>query len=78
MAEPKKKPNGPNRPEEPSNGPPPIDRLLTREELESLSTLQLIDLIAAKLPPRHTSLMDLVYLRERISSLEEKIGRAHV
>jgi len=39
--------------------------------LDRLSTLQLVDLISSKLPPRHSSFLDLVYLRERIGSLEE-------
>jgi proteasome-associated ATPase len=45
--------------------------LLSREELDTLSTLQLVDLIASKLPARHSSLIDLVYLRERVTALEE-------
>ncbi|MBM3881277.1 MAG: AAA family ATPase [Verrucomicrobia bacterium] len=50
---------------------PPLHDLLPREELDRLSTLQLVDLIASKLPPRHSSLVDLVYLRERVAALEE-------
>ncbi len=45
--------------------------LLPHEELDKLSTLQLVDLIAGKLPPRHSSILDLVYLRERILAMEE-------
>src|SRR5207248_2575166 len=45
--------------------------LLPREELDRLSTLQLIDLIVSKLPPRHPAILDMVYLRERITSVEE-------
>ncbi|HEV8543625.1 MAG TPA: AAA family ATPase [Verrucomicrobiae bacterium] len=45
--------------------------LLSREELDRLSTLQLVDLISSKLPARHSSLLDLVYLRERVGGLEE-------
>ena len=45
--------------------------LLSREELDQMSTLQLIDLIARKLPPRHTSILDLIYLRDRIQQTEE-------
>ena len=48
-----------------------MNDLLSRDELERLSTLQLVDLISSKLPPRHSSLMDLVYLRERITGMEE-------
>jgi proteasome-associated ATPase len=47
--------------------PPP----LTREAMESLSALQLVDLITTKLPPRHVSLMDMVYLRDRVAEIEE-------
>jgi proteasome-associated ATPase len=39
--------------------------------LDRLSTLQLVDLIIGKLPPRHSSILDMVYLRERIAGLEE-------
>src|SRR5215210_2304398 len=72
MAESKKKGGSPQpqipRPEPDSS---PLSDLLSREELDRLSTLQLIDLIASKLPPRHSSLLDLVYLRERIGAMEE-------
>ncbi|MBM3876333.1 MAG: AAA family ATPase [Verrucomicrobia bacterium] len=57
-------------------GLPPLEDLLPREDLEKLSTLQLVDLIASKLPPRHSSLMDLVYLRERIADVEEMNDQA--
>src|SRR6185436_15387219 len=76
MAEPKKK----SVPPPPLSKPPggganqsqaPLSDLLSQEEMEALSTLQLVDLIVSKLPPRHPTLMDFVYLRERISSLEE-------
>jgi proteasome-associated ATPase len=75
MAEPKKKPLTPPGSKNPSAGAsenfPPLDDLLSREELDKLSTLQLVDLLVTKLPPRHPAIMDLVYLRERIASLEE-------
>lgn len=45
--------------------------LLPREELDGLSLLQLLDLIARRLPPRHPALIDLVYLRERVEAVEE-------
>src|SRR5688572_6667262 len=70
MAESKKKggsPQGPKQEAEPSS----LNDLLSREELDRLSTLQLVDLISSKLPPRHSSLLDLVYLRERIGAMEE-------
>jgi proteasome-associated ATPase len=76
MAEPKKKsipPGGINK--NSVGGPeiqsPPLSDLLSREELDTLSTLQLIDLIVSKLPPRHPSILDVVYLRERVASMEE-------
>lgn len=49
----------------------PLGDFLSREQLDSLSTLQIVDLIAQKLPARHTSLLDLIYLRDRITELEE-------
>src|SRR5881394_755620 len=75
MAEPKKK-SGPPSPAvkpqaEGSAVPSPLSGLLPREELDTLSTLQLIDLIVSKLPQRHPAILDMVYLRERISSIEE-------
>ncbi len=76
MAEPKKKSTGSSKPEDEAQGIPPLDQLLPKEELESLSTLQIIDLIASKLPPRHTSLFDLIYLRDRIVALEEMTDQA--
>ena len=45
--------------------------MLSREQLDLLSPLQLVDLITAKLPPRHSSLMDMVYLRDRVVEMEE-------
>src|SRR5436190_13830978 len=71
MAESKKKgvPPTPKGPSE--NVSPSLDDLLSREELDRLSTLQLVDVIASKLPNRHSTLLDMVYLRERIAGLEE-------
>src|SRR5438132_10918084 len=75
MADPKKKSVPPlplgKTPGGPNPGQTPLSDLLSREEMEGLSTLQLVDLIVSKLPPRHPTLMDLVYLRERIAGLEE-------
>ena len=48
-----------------------LNDLLSREELDKLSTLQLVDLITGKLPARHPAIMDVVYLRERIAGMEE-------
>lgn len=49
----------------------PLSDLLSREELDTLSTLQIVDLIVSKLPARHPSILDVVYLRERIAGIEE-------
>src|SRR3954470_15713810 len=72
MAESKKKGGSP-QPQNPKQeaGSSPLSDLLSREELDRLFTLQLVDLISSKLPPRHSSLLDLVYLRERIGAMEE-------
>jgi proteasome-associated ATPase len=53
------------------SGQPSLRRMLTREELDQLSTLQIFDLIAGRLPARHLALMDLLYLRERVEQIEE-------
>src|SRR5437867_4573017 len=75
MAEPKKK-SGPPSPAgkpqaEGSAVPSPLSGLLPRQQFDTLSTLQLIDLIVSKLPQRHPAILDMVYLRERIASMEE-------
>ncbi|HYE30274.1 MAG TPA: AAA family ATPase [Methylomirabilota bacterium] len=71
MAESKKKggPSGSSR--EGFDAASSFSDLLSREELDRLSLLQLIDLLASKLPSRHPALLDLVYLRERVSAMEE-------
>jgi proteasome-associated ATPase len=78
MAESKKKSAGPSSAgkshpvESPPSPPPPLaEGLLAREELEALSLLQVVDLIVAKLPPRHSAIMDMVYLRDRVAEVEE-------
>jgi proteasome-associated ATPase len=75
MAEPKKKSGPPSPAAKPQaegpSVPSPLSGLLPREELDTLSTLQLIDLIVSKLPQRHPAILDMVYLRERIASMEE-------
>ena len=75
MAESKKKPVPPSDPNRPSEGSQtgisPLSDLISREQLDSLSALQLVDLIVSKLPSRHSSILDMVYLRERIVSMEE-------
>ncbi len=45
-------------------------------DIDRLSTLQLLDLVASKLPPRHSSLLELAYLRDRIAGLEEMNDQA--
>ena len=79
MAEKKKSP----LPSDPSRsadgqqaGPSLLSDLISREQLDSLSTLQLVDLIVSKLPSRHSVILDMVYLRERISSMEEMNDQA--
>lgn len=74
MAEPKKKSGPPGPP--PPDPTPALGDLLSPEELERLSTLQLLDLVASKLPPRSSGLLDLVYLRDRIQALEEMNDQA--
>src|SRR5581483_2090446 len=71
MGESKKKSTPTPRPEPPSEGSQQPGQMLSHEEMEALSTLQLVDFIAGKLPPQHSSLMDLIYLRDRITALEE-------
>ena len=44
---------------------------LDKAQLDRISTLQLLDLIAARLPRRHPALIDLVYLRDRIVEIED-------
>jgi proteasome-associated ATPase len=60
----------------PQEGPSPLGQMLSHEEMEALSALQLVDLIAGKIPPHHSSLMDLIYLRDRISAMEEMNDQA--
>ena len=54
----------------------PFSGLLPREKLDELSTLQILDLIADKLPRKHSALIDLVYLRERVATMEETTDQA--
>ena len=76
MAESKKKSPGSgsstkSHPIESPPSPRPENEVLPREQLEALSLLQLVDLIVAKLPPRHSAIMDMVYLRDRVAEVEE-------
>ncbi|MGB0580836.1 MAG: AAA family ATPase [Limisphaerales bacterium] len=54
----------------------PLSGLLPREKLDELSILQILDLIADKLPRKHSALIDLVYLRERVATMEETNDQA--
>ena len=75
MADSKKKPaTGGQSKLHPIDGPesPPLENdLLPREQLDALSLLQLVDMIVSKLPPRHSTIMDMVYLRDRVVEVEE-------
>src|SRR4051794_6522030 len=75
MGDSKKKTPTPKVVNTPENSSP-LGELLSHEELDALSALQLVDLIAGKLPPRHSSLLDLIYLRDRIAALEETNDQA--
>lgn len=55
-----------------------FSHLLPREEMDGLSTLQIVDLVASRLPQHHASIMDLVYLRQRIEELEENQEQARL
>jgi proteasome-associated ATPase len=81
MAESKKKPAAsspaaksvsPDGPETPASP----EEILSREQLDALSLLQVVDLIVGKLPPRHSSILDMVYLRDRVSEVEEMNDQA--
>jgi proteasome-associated ATPase len=82
MAGQKKQSGGSSQPPKPEeavpgeSAVPPISDILSREELDSLSTLQLVDLIASKMPLRSSVLLDLVYLRDRITAIEEMNDQA--
>ena len=77
MGEQKKKPASPTKAEVHQGiNPEPLGKILSHEEMESLSALQILDLVVSKLPAQHTSLMDLVYLRDRILNLEEMNDQA--
>src|SRR5882724_9050431 len=71
MGESKKKSAPSPKAEVPQTDPASLGQMLSHEEMEALSALQLVDLIAGKLPPKHTSIMDLIYLRERVGAIEE-------
>lgn len=60
----------------PATDPGSLADLLPLADLERLSTLQILDLIATKLPTRHSALLDLAYLRDRVAGLEEMNDQA--
>ncbi|MBL9137089.1 MAG: AAA family ATPase [Verrucomicrobiales bacterium] len=84
MAEPKKKPHAaPGADTSAASSSrvdddefPSLADLLPKEELDQLSTLQVLDLIARKLPPRHSAIVDLAYFRDRVVALEEMNDQA--
>jgi len=83
MAESKKKPAGTNPASKPVPGdgletPVPVEEIeiLSREQLDALSLLQVVDLVVGKLPPRHSSILDMVYLRDRVAEVEEMNDQA--
>jgi len=76
MAESKKKPvpgSSPSKPvpSEPSDPLAVEPEMLSREQLDALSALQVLDMIVAKMPSRNSAIMDMVYLRDRIAEIEE-------
>jgi len=79
MAESKKKspgsgPGPSNKPHPIESQPPPAPEepeMLAPEQMDALSLLQLVDLVVSKLPPRHPAIMDMVYLRDRVTEVEE-------
>ena len=75
MAESRKKAASNKAEPSPQSSTPPRG-ILSHDEMESLSALQLVDLIASRLPSQHPTLMDLVYLRDRVSALEEMNDQA--
>jgi proteasome-associated ATPase len=39
--------------------------------MDALSPLQLVDMITGKLPPHHLTILDMIYLRDRVAEMEE-------
>ncbi|MBN8247865.1 MAG: AAA family ATPase, partial [Verrucomicrobia bacterium] len=75
MATPRKKtdsktPPASGAPRDPLSGPA-LDALLSPEELERLSTLQILDIVALRCREDPERLNDLRYLRGRVEALEE-------
>ncbi len=76
MAEPKKKSGegssqpSPGEPNSPRDFPP-LEGILSPQELEQLSALQLLDLIGSRVVPGQPMAVDLRLLRDRVAGLEE-------
>ncbi|MBN9693779.1 MAG: AAA family ATPase [Verrucomicrobia bacterium] len=76
MAEPKKKSVEGTSPKQsadevPPRPLPPLENLLSPEELNRFSALQILDLIASRIPPHETAAIDLNLLRDRVVILED-------
>jgi proteasome-associated ATPase len=75
MPESKKRPgagaSGQKSPSENSDSLSSSPDVMSRGQMDQLSALQLVDMIVGKLPPRHSSIMDMVYLRDRVAEIEE-------
>src|SRR5260370_5155722 len=76
MGDSKKKNTPSPKVENAPEGSPTLGQMLSHEEMEALSTLQLVDLVAENVHRRHRWLMDLVYLREGITAVEEMTDKA--
>jgi len=50
---------------------PPLEKLLLAEELDRLSALQILDLMASRIPPLDSSALDFRLLRDRVANLED-------
>ena len=77
MAESKKKPpiaEELNRPRQ--NSQAPGGMFVARGDGNALSALQLVDFIASEIATAASSLMDLIYLRDRVAAMEEMNDQA--
>src|SRR5437867_10265201 len=57
---------------------PPMDEMISEEELERFSALQMVDLISHKLSLQGASGRDLSLLRRRVEEMEEVQDQARV
>lgn len=55
---------------------PPLESLLSPEELDRMSALQILDVVAARVPGSEAASADLRYLRGRVESMEEMNDQA--